>query len=489
MHAAAVAAPEGGGGGREPAVGGGGGGGGGDVAAGADGDRSSPPQAAAGKTQDGEDGGAAEEDAVADPTKGFEEAREVVGRLHECLTKLQALKPEGSSVEDVEANAYDAQLQLLALRRVHHANTKSVDQGRRAEANARRIVDQKFAHLETRRYESACSRAGARRCRTFPTPQLSKLRPHLERWEEKDGDDPDDDLRDGGADADGDAPEGTAGRLGGLARHLEAEKRERARLEGELEGLEEQQKRDLEELREGERRSAELVTRIRAAERALEPVCDLLELRARPEEAEPPLDRGIWEQLPTPLRLVFTKFDVLAAFSGEEGVSVRVALDEEEPEAAQDRQQPPAAKRARVEGGGCSGGSGAPCICVDIASGGEVACLRFTNPHASIVKVHVEGTLGADGGASLLSGLWPDDHGGAALLPMPKDITIRERLTAAPGRPYYWAQVLAGLREQVVLPPGSVGLASPFLAMESVWAMDVLTRVRARMAARRRGSA
>jgi len=444
------------------------------------------PDAAAGAGGAPPDEGAPPEDGssednsfglVVDPSAAFDAAREAARGLHDALGTLQAAKADttggGDGSEVLAKTAREMQLQLLALRRAHRAMATAADMGRAAEAAAWRKADTEHAHLETRRYESTCCRAAARRWRNFPTPQLTKLRPSLEGFDEEE----DDDDVDEGDDRDDN------GNPKGLAACLEAERLERARLASELETLDRQKVKDLEAFRECERRTTQLTSRLSDVERALEPVCNLIDLKPRSAGVAPLPDSGILAQMPTPLRLIFSKFDALAAFGPQRGVSVRVEV----PEVARDEvgPGPPPEKRPRVEaaadGGASSKTPSAPgaavAVCVEIAldgAGAEKALvLRFTSPGPSAASVAVEG--GSDGSASLLDGLWPEEEEaqGAAL---------GTAAGAAPGarpagsRAYAWLQVLAGVRERALS-------AAPALIMAGgVTASDVVQRVRARAA-------
>lgn len=325
--------------------------------------------------------------------------------------------------------------------------------------DARRSADVEHAHLETRMYEATCCRAAARRCRAFPTPQLSKLRPLLDGASGEEGEEGDEE------DADGEQPvqngEGVSVRKG-LAFRLEIEKNRRADLCRELEGLEQEKSKDLENFRDVAKISDELSERLRAVEQALEPVCDLIEYRPRPTSlGHPHNHENLAAQLSPALQLVFAKFDVLAAFGP--GVGVKVSIN-----AGTEDENPPPEKRARVDGAGASNSTVSVAISSD-ANGtcDDVTTLRFAQPHPSLVTVSLE----ADSSHTLLEGLWPGDdgrHSGfMALVPagMP-----------AQGRPYGWAQILAGLRAGLLV-------TAPALQMtDGVTAADIVQRVRARTA-------
>lgn len=404
---------------------------------------------------DEDDADAWVEETDAEPGAAFDVAREVVRQLHDVLTRLKAGKAEPEAAENFADVARDMQLQLLALRRAHRSMAKAADTGRAAEAQARRLADIEHAHLETRRYESACSRAAARRCRNFPAPQLTLLRPHLE-----DGGDVED-LADGDL-ADVAVADGGLARIG-LAARLEAERLERLRLAGELEALEQRKGKDLEALREHERLGAELSSKLRAVEKALEPVCDLIDVRPRPQAAAV-LPQGL-AQLPTPLRFIFSKFDALASFGADSGVVVRLQ------ESADGSEDAPAAKRQRTEAEGDSKFSARSAVVVEISQaggGGQASQLRFAcvDKGGAVVSVAVEGGAGDP----LVENLWPEDDGRS-----PPLVTLANSSGACTGRPFFWAQVLAGLRDCLVT------RAPALMAVDTVSALDVVTRVRARM--------
>jgi len=399
------------------------------------------------------------------PDFAFEAARAAVRRLHGCLDALRAGKaaPEASndSGGTFAATARTMQLQLLALRRAHRSMVQATDRGRAIETDARRSADAEHAHLETRMYEATCCRAAARRCRAFPTPQLSKLGPLLDGAAGEEGEEGDEEDAEGEQSA-GQNGEGGSRPRKGLALRLEIEKNRRADLCRELEGLELEKSKDLENFRDVAKVSDELSSRLRAVEQALEPVCDLIEFRPRPTCLGQPLSHENSVQLSPALQLVFAKFDALAAFGP--GMGVTVSID-----TASEDGKPPPEKRARVDGAGAQPSIRAVCVAISGDSSGtcDDVTLRFGQPHPSLVTVSLEG----DSSHALLECLWPGDdgrHSGfAALLPagMP-----------GPGRPYGWAQILAGLRSSLLV------TAPGLLTAEGVTAADVVHRVRTRSA-------
>eukprot|EP00747_Dinoflagellata_sp_TGD_P210083 gnl/TRDRNA2_/TRDRNA2_83413_c1_seq1.p1 gnl/TRDRNA2_/TRDRNA2_83413_c1~~gnl/TRDRNA2_/TRDRNA2_83413_c1_seq1.p1 ORF type:complete len:456 (-),score=123.61 gnl/TRDRNA2_/TRDRNA2_83413_c1_seq1:62-1396(-) len=402
---------------------------------------------------------AEEEAALAAATAGsFEKAHELVRQMHETLTELK--KAKGSDDKEAFAkNQRNVQLQLLALRRTHRLMARAVDMGRAAEAQARRSADAEHAQLETHRYESGCCRAAARRCRAYPTPELSQLRPQLDgvvEIEDVEQEDVDADLA---ADANG----------GTLATRLEKERVERLRLAGELEALEKQKALELQAFRERQEHNEDLLEKLRKVEKALEPVCDLIELRPPAIGATPAVDPGKAMKLPLPLQLILTKFQALMSFGAEGGVSVAMEVgtpSAASASAAASESGEPPEKRAKTE---APDGSYVD-VRIDLpGSKKQVAHLRFTNMHTSIVTVAVQG----DAGDALLEYLWPEDSGRGPLA---------IHLAAAPlqgqisGRPYLWAQVLGGLRERAVtIAPGLADFGH-------VAAADVVQRLRARSA-------
>jgi len=317
-----------------------------------------------------------------------------------------------------------------------------VEVGRSEEAAARRAADAEFAHLETRRYESACCRAAARRCRTFPTPRLTKLRPVLEGMDR----------------ITEDQEEEGANGVGPLASRLAAEREERERLAAELEELDKDKSTEIDAFMECQRHTNDVSEKLRAVEKALEPVCELIDMRRRPETA--PLRPGEEELmgLPGPLRLVFNKFDVLAAYGGGEvSVSAQVGGDG------------PAEKRRKLaDGGGDAALAGAgAAVVVEITAPAEegtgqaVVAIRFSCPHAQLVAAEAE----RDGSDALLASLWPQDE----VIAAPEGVTVTS------GKIYAWAQVLSGLRER------SLCAIPAILAAEGVTASEVVQRVREKL--------
>ncbi|CAE8715812.1 unnamed protein product, partial [Polarella glacialis] len=255
-------------------------------------------------------------------------------------------------------------------------------------------------------------------------------------------------------DDEGDEGDGTTG---GLAIQLEAERLERTRLQEELEGLEQKRRQELEAFRELEKLGADLTARLCNVERSLEPVCDLLELRPRSAA-----DDSVFAKLPAPLRLVFSKFETCAK---EGGVTVSVEASSAAAVAKEgDEVVEPAEKRRRLE----ALPSEEVVVRVQVSADQQAAVLHFANPSQSLVTVAVEG----GSGEALLEDLWPEDEGrNAALLTLLPGAEL-----AKGGRPYGWAQVLCGLRED------ALSNVPALFAMDGVTANDVVTRVRAKLA-------
>merc|ERR1712136_669231 len=220
-----------------------------------------------------------------DPAVSFDTARGVVRQIHDVLSKLESSKrkqeADGGDVEEFPELARDLQLHMLSLRRAHRAMAKAADASRVAEAAARKAADEDHAELETRQYESACSRAEARRCRQFPAPELATLEPFLDPGPEE-GENSDDELLGREPDA-----KGVLAPRRGLMARLESEHAERVRLATELAKQEAQKKEDLGALRAREQISADLAARLRIVDEALEPVCGLLELRSESDLGTP----------------------------------------------------------------------------------------------------------------------------------------------------------------------------------------------------------
>lgn len=386
-----------------------------------------------------------------DPAVAFSTAKEAAKLLHAVMGRLKAGKADnaasGSEATSCAADARELQLQLLVLRRAHRGMVRATEAGRVAEAAARKACDAEHAHLETRRYESACCRAAARRCRHLPTPELHKLRPLLEGHVPEEAEE-----------------EGLVAQPGGdqapssLAARLQAEMEERSRLATELAALDERKAKAFEAFRERERLSIELVSRLKNVEVALEPVCNLLELRPRLCDIPSP-DSLVC--LPASLRLVYSKFETLAAFGQSGGVAVKVEVAE--PPVASNETMARPEKRPRAEA--------TYVVVVEIepaapaTQGSEAVVLRFMSPNTSLVTVAAKGP-GADG---MLAKLWLEDDGSnpalASLLP-------GDAADDSFGRPYAWAQVLAGLRDVALMGAPSL------LSMDTVTATDVALRVR-----------
>lgn len=249
-----------------------------------------------------------------DFSKSCQNAREILRQLHVAVGRLSKSKPDDTASTPAPSTfpgiARDMQLSLLALRRAHRNMARMTEAGKSSEAEARRKTDAAFAELDARRYESSCTLEAARRCRVFPTPGLDALRECIDglaNAEEKEEEEA--------------AAEGTSATLTSC---LEAEKLERERLAKELEGLEQQRPKELEKLRELEKLSTELTSRLSKVEKALGPLCDLLELRPRLAQEAPEFERNALAQLLPSLRVIYSKFDVLASLGSGSGVRVSV---------------------------------------------------------------------------------------------------------------------------------------------------------------------
>eukprot|EP00928_Gymnodinium_smaydae_P014819 TRINITY_DN15441_c0_g5_i2.p1 TRINITY_DN15441_c0_g5~~TRINITY_DN15441_c0_g5_i2.p1 ORF type:complete len:499 (-),score=132.53 TRINITY_DN15441_c0_g5_i2:106-1602(-) len=415
-----------------------------------------------------------------DPAHAFEAARDLVQQLHGSLDRMkagrEATTEDGVVSQDVKITARDIQLQILALRRAHRASAAAAESGRLAEMQARKVADAEFAHLETRKYETACTHAAARRFRAAPTPQLSKLRSCLLREDgterkagvdEQEEDDEDEVIP---------ANDGNAA-VCRLSARLQAEERERTRLEERLAELHRERLAELALLRDRENLGTELATRLRAVERALEPVCDLLELKARPSVQDAAIAASL-AALPDPLRLVYSKFDVLASFGAESGIQLRIEGS------ADGAAEEPLAKRARVDansGASTSNSlaavSAGASVCVEVrgvatgAAAQDVAAsvtLRFMCPKPPLVTVSIEVSSGVS--ECILDSLWAGDDGNG---PLAK--AVGEEVSY--GKPFGWAQVLAGSRETAMaLAPAT------FASLDGgVTASDVVRLIRERL--------
>lgn len=409
--------------------------------------------------------------------EAFDAARALVKQLHESLDTLQSGREPTSDADAVKSVVRDTQMQLLALRRAHRATAAAAESGRGAEALARRLADAEFAHLETRRYESACSRAASRRCRAAPAPELTKLRPCLLRSDGTDGGPEEEDEDEEFEDAQDLEPKEDRP-ASCLRKRLETENKERARLEVKLTALDLEKTQELEQLRGREALGVELAKHLLAVHRALEPVCNLVELKVRPPTSAPAADPAAVTALPDCLRLVLAKFDVLASFGTVGGVSLRLETEEEAEAVAAlgdgeakdgDASEPPA-KKAKAEATSRTN------VVVNVLGEPDAAegsrkpmdiTFRSCKPPLVVVSAHGANSEG------LLEALWPDDNGQGPLSKHMGDSAV--------GRPFGWAQVLAGARDEAAaLEPATMGHAS---LEANVTASEVVRRLRERLRA------
>jgi len=373
-----------------------------------------------------------------EPAACFERARQAVKRLHEVLDALEAVKASGKEQEELAMHAKAMQMELLALRAAHRVMSKATDAGRTGEAAARKVVDTTHIYLETRRFaSSACRVAGERNKALLGPefhPELTVLLPYLDGKYDLNVD----------ADSDGELPS-----------LMEAERQERSSLEEQLHKMEAVRARDSEALQNQERHSNELLEKLASVEKAMEPVSNLLELR--PRQAGSSVSAEALAELPAPLRLIFSKFDTLSAFGSSSGVSVRI----EDPHGADSA---PPAKRQKVSS---ENGSRTASVCVE----SKGVTLRFSlvagssSSKPTVVVVVAEGC-----GDTILGSLWPEDDGKSGPLFSSIDTSSAKKT----GLPYLWAQVLGGLRDQLLILDRS---SLP----EAVSAAEVLQRVRAKL--------
>eukprot|EP00929_Paragymnodinium_shiwhaense_P017475 TRINITY_DN12677_c0_g1_i1.p1 TRINITY_DN12677_c0_g1~~TRINITY_DN12677_c0_g1_i1.p1 ORF type:complete len:492 (+),score=96.36 TRINITY_DN12677_c0_g1_i1:109-1584(+) len=435
--------------------------------------------------------------AAVDPVASFQAARDIVAQLHETLDRLAAAaagRPAAISVDAADSTAESkagsdaartAQLQLLALRRAHRGTASAAESGRAAEQTARRLADAEFAHLETRRYESACNRAAARRLRATPTPALARLRECI-----PDGAEENDEVNKEDETSRREDASAVASRSA-LYGRLQTEGVERTRLAAVREALETEKIRELKEVQEKQSCSADLAAKLRAVERALEPVCDLIELKGKPATAVAASAKPeLVARLPEELRLIYAKFQVLASYGPESGISVHV---DDTLTSAPDANGEPQAKRPRT-----ATAKAPPSVCIEIANESAGMPVQFgsepdklvrllfsegakTVPvteapapgeeprQTTIVTVMVEGSAGD----STLGAMWAGDDGQGPLAKLlPSGATV--------GRPYGWAQILAGCRAQgAALAPQTFALPS---LQAGITASDIVHKVREHLA-------
>merc|ERR1712228_721510 len=99
---------------------------------------------------------------------------------------------------------------------------------------------------------------------------------------------------------------------------------ERTRLVAELKALENDKGEKFQEFQEIAKLNKELFDRLRVVQTALEPVSDLIKMRPRPSGTGSSEDIATMAKLSTPLKLLFSKFDTIANFSSNGGISVKV---------------------------------------------------------------------------------------------------------------------------------------------------------------------
>merc|ERR1712194_60916 len=251
---------------------------------------------------------------------------------------------------------------------------------------------------------------------------MGKLRPQMEGWSQ--------DVEEEQEEADNsETPNESSA---GLAARLDKEKVDRAALVAKLDGLQNEKAQECVGFRNLAKTNEDIMEKLRAAFAGLEPVTDCIQLRPRPAGAQKRPNEDLMANLCTPLKLIFSKFDTLAAFSQDGTVTAEVVGEG------------PAEKKAKITGDKTVESMN---VRVEVGKAGSKtkAVLVFTNPVESLVTVAVT----AGGGDDLLQGLWAEDEGAhtglLGLLPADEDGKAKYQ-----GRPYVWTQILAGLRERVV---------------------------------------
>lgn len=411
-----------------------------------------------------------------DPSNCFEDARNTLKLFCHSLDSLEAIElptdsdgaADPSVNEKLSSAFWDVQRHLLAMRRVHRAVGKALELGKASEASTRRIVDAEHAHLESRRYENSCLRAAAAYCRVFPMPALSAVRPFL-----REGLPHDFDLDAENSEEEVDAAQAieedpSNPRPTQLAKRLNVEFEERKRLAEEFDSLTKKKLADLRAFADVDRYNKDMFSKLRSAELALEPVCNLLELRPRPTSSTKTAP-DLSSQFPDPLRLICSKFDVFSAFGDAGHVSVKT-----EPRTISGSADgEPAQKKAKLAA------ESSAAVRVTLTGAKTELCLVFAcGPNsasggaAAMVGVSCEGASGY----TTLDNLWPDDDGRSGPL------ASAAAQANVPGRVYRWVQVLAGLRDQVAffqINDNGIGAAKD--CSEKVVASEVIGRIRKRL--------
>merc|ERR1719316_619785 len=197
-----------------------------------------------------------------------------------------------------------------------------------------------------------------------------------------------------------------------LTKLLEVEKHRRGQLDSELSELNALHKKESEELGSRKSFASGLVKKLVDAETAVKPVYELLasELHERPPNFEKPVEGA--KSLPSPLYVLYAKMESLLTFGVDQGIAIEIIPVPHTEDAAVDRNDPPPAKRARVEPQAASEEHPRLAVFVDIAPKASDTSLkgcvrlRFECTSAQVVVVSVE-----KGPADVVQELFPGDVG------------------------------------------------------------------------------
>lgn len=378
------------------------------------------------------------------------------------LQKLEAVIGELEAQDASEDTSTGSELcnnavqLVLELRENHRQIQDSLRATSEAENATRKTIEAAWVEQEGARYFCSSIQNSAERCRSMATPELSKLQPHLDSG------------------VSGSQPSKLPTTLAGQQDWPEefiAEFHARKHMEGEVAACKKKLATETSELQQRKAYKPQLLKRVAEAAAGLEPIC--LGIRSHPKGSPPSgFSRESWcpsevpvaskevlRNLPAPLFKVYSEFQALHAFGVDSLTTVGIETDKEPP-----------AKRLRMDDD-TPLSSTSPRVTVEVAiddammprgsDADQSVVLAFTYITAPLTAVAVKGffkrpTRIVDASACLWQ-LEGDD----------------EPPEGPEGRPYVWAQVLAGIKSGK---PGEEEVAARHIAngvrerlLRSIW--------------------
>lgn len=351
----------------------------------------------------------------------------------------------GDDSDASEEACRSLQIALLGLREAHRIALSANEKNRQLDSAWEKDIRASYSEQDNTRFAIRSVQAAIDRCHQYPRPEMTRL---IAALPSEDHDKvPSLDFEE-------------------LSQLLQVEKLRRGQLASEVSELKALHKKESAELGDRKTLASGLVKKLVDAETAVKPVYELLapEIQERPAMFEKPSDGA--KSLQGPLYVLYAKLDALITFSGDQGLAIEILPVPHE----EDSSDAPPTKRAKVDPktGSTKRSEDHPrlAVFVDIApkatdtSFKSAARLRFECTSTQIVMVSV-----VKGSSDIVQELFPGDLGKWPTESLGKQMH---------GQPFYWAQVLAGQSQYVVVPDRE-------LLEDSITTSDVLGRIRNRL--------